>query len=500
MDNSKQIKVGAIISYIAIFVNIAAMLIYTPWMRNQIGMSNYGLFTLANSFITMFLMDFGIGSSVARFVAKYRAENNLVAINRLLGLVYKIFLAIDCVILTVLVVLYFFVDSIYVGLTATELEQFRVLYIVIAGFSVISFPFTTLSGILNAYEKFIPLKLCDLFQKLLSIALIVTALLLNMGVTSIVFANAFSGVLFIIVKLIIIKKSTPVKVDFAVKDKELLKEIFSFSIWVMFLGIAQRLTYNIAPSILGIFANSTEIAIYSPASAIAGYFYTFATAINGLFLPTISRKIAEKKDNDILQLMIAVGRYQVVVLGLLLVGFISVGKEFMVLWMGEEFIPAYYCTIVLTLPTIFEYSQQIANTTILAKNKVKLQSIGLLVTSLINLLISSILSKLFGAVGVSLGICITAFLNLIYINIVYYRVLKINVFEFYKKCYLPIALPIVLSVMLTKLLFRLMPQMSWGMLVIKGVITVVIFGIMVLIFHLKREERSRILHIFRKKE
>lgn len=145
---------------------------------------------------------------------------------------------------------------------------------------------------------------------------------------------------------------------------------------ISILGIAQRLTYNIAPSILGIVSNSREIARYSPASAIAGYFYTFATAINGLFLPTISRKIAQKKEDDILPMMISVGRFQVVVLGMLYVGFATVGRDFMIIWMGDEFTVSYYCVLLLAFPTIFEYSQQIANTTIIAKNKVKLQAIA----------------------------------------------------------------------------------------------------------------------------
>ena len=111
ISTNKQIKIGAVISYLAIFINVAAMLIYTPWMKNQIGMENYGLFTLANSFITMFLMDFGIGSSVARFVSKYRAEGDLEAANNLVGMVYKLFILIDAVIFTVLFILFFFIEQ-----------------------------------------------------------------------------------------------------------------------------------------------------------------------------------------------------------------------------------------------------------------------------------------------------------------------------------------------------------------------------------------------------
>ena len=59
MSNSgKQIKIGAILSYVAIFINILSALIYTPWMLSHIGDSDYGLFTLAHSVITLFLLDF----------------------------------------------------------------------------------------------------------------------------------------------------------------------------------------------------------------------------------------------------------------------------------------------------------------------------------------------------------------------------------------------------------------------------------------------------------
>ena len=45
MNSQKQIKLGAMISYAAIAINIVATLLYTPWMVRQIGQANYGLFT-----------------------------------------------------------------------------------------------------------------------------------------------------------------------------------------------------------------------------------------------------------------------------------------------------------------------------------------------------------------------------------------------------------------------------------------------------------------------
>ena len=170
MDNSKQIKFGALLSYIAIAFNIVSGLLYTPWMVEAIGKSQYGLFTLANSVIILFLMDFGLSSATGRYLAKYNAAGDKEGAERFLGAVYKLYLILDVAILCVLTVVFFLIDGIYVNLTPEELSQFKVVYVISALFSVINFPFVTFNGILTAYEKFVPLKLADLLYRVFNIA------------------------------------------------------------------------------------------------------------------------------------------------------------------------------------------------------------------------------------------------------------------------------------------------------------------------------------------
>lgn len=71
---ANQIKTGALLSYGSIIFNIISGLIYTPWMVHQIGKSDYGLYILVTMFMTYFVMDFGLGQAVARYIAKYRSE------------------------------------------------------------------------------------------------------------------------------------------------------------------------------------------------------------------------------------------------------------------------------------------------------------------------------------------------------------------------------------------------------------------------------------------
>ena len=228
-----QIKMGAAISYIALILNTITGLVYTPWMVDKIGPSNYGLYTLATSLIAIFMLDFGLGSAVSRFVSKYRAEGNQQAANDIIGLIYKLYIAIDIVIFAVLVGVFFFLGSIYKSLTHDELEVFKTLYLIVAGFNIISFPFSPLNGILNAYEKFIQLKLCDLFNRIFTLCFVVTALFFSRNVVVVVLSNVISNLLTILIKWFIVKTKVPLKVNFKASGKSIYKTLFGFTFWTI---------------------------------------------------------------------------------------------------------------------------------------------------------------------------------------------------------------------------------------------------------------------------
>lgn len=77
VKSSKQLKIGAMLSYMAIGINIISALIYSPWMLSKIGSGDYGLYSLATSLINMFLLDFGISSAVSRLF-----QNMLLRVNK----------------------------------------------------------------------------------------------------------------------------------------------------------------------------------------------------------------------------------------------------------------------------------------------------------------------------------------------------------------------------------------------------------------------------------
>lgn len=495
-----QVRMGAVVSYFAIGVNIITGLLYTPWMVRQIGQSNYGLYTLATSLIAIFMLDFGLGSAVSRFVSKYRAEGNQEGINSIVGVIYKLYIAIDVVILCILIGVYFFLEVIYSKLTPAELEQFRTLYLMVAAFNLIAFPLSPLNGLLNAYEKFIQLKICDLLHKLFAVGLVVIALSISTGVTTVVAANIASGLITIIIKLIIVKRRVPVRVNFKAGGKELYKSLFGFTAWTAVTGLMQRFTNSFAPSVLGMTASAVEIAIYSPAVVLEGYYFLLATAVNGLFLPRVSRFIADNKEDEILKLMIKVGRYQIMFLGLVFIGFLCVGQDFMILWMGPDYAKTYYCALIVLFPTLISSTQQIANTTVIAKNLVKYQAKCMTITGVVGLVISYVLSIYVGAIGVCVGTAVTALANTIYMNIVYKRKAGINIFEFYKKCYLK-ALPCyAIATVVGLITVSFISVSGWIGLVIKAGIVCAICLLVFGFIYVSADERKALLKRIKNKQ
>lgn len=430
-------------SYFTIAFNMIAGLIYTPWMISQIGQSNYGLYTLATSLITMFVIDFGMSAAVTRFVSKYNAAGDQNSVNNLLGIVYKLYLLIDAFIFTVLLVVSFFLETIYSNLSSSDLETFKILYLIVGLFSIISFPFTNLNGILTAYEQFVGLKLAELFHKAFIIAAMVIALLCGYGVLALVTVNAISGILTIIIKLLIIRRKTAVRVNFKYFDRQMLKEIFGFSVWTTVGSLAQRLIFNITPSIIAAVSATGAVgcAIFGMSNTIEGYVYTFATAINGMFMPRISKIIHDgKKETELMPLMIRIGRIQCMIIGLLVTGFIAFGRSFIIdIWNKPDFSQSYLGTVVLIIPSFFYLPMQIANTTLIVENKVKLQAYVFIVMGVLNVCLSLVLSKYFGALGASLSIFVAYMVRTILMAVIHHKVLHLDMPKFFREVFLKIS-------------------------------------------------------------
>ncbi|MDB8545641.1 oligosaccharide flippase family protein [Turicibacter sanguinis] len=479
MNNSnKQIKIGAIISYIAIIFNILVGFLYTPWLVKELGSSDYGIYTLALSVISFFLMDFGISGTISRFISIYRVEQEEEKVANLLGITYKLYLIIDILIFIILLFIFLNMSQIFGKLTPLEISKFKNVFLIIGGFSLISFPFMPLNGIFISYERFVSLKIFDLVYKITTILLIVLALSFGYGLYTLVLINAIVNIFIILIKVIYLKKNITLKINMRYKDSRLLKEILNFSVWMTIISIAQRLIINIAPSLLGVFSGSKEISIFAIGLSIEGYVWTFANALNGLFLPKVTRLTLNNKNkiSEVTSLMIKVGRLQLFIIGIIIIGLIAMGKEFIYLWMGEEFNNSYYVAVLLITPGIITLTQEIAYNYLIALNEIKYRAYDFIGTAIISLILSIIFIPKWGAVGAALSAGIGIVIgHVIIMNIIYYKVFKIDTIEFLKQCHISMCIPFISTFIIAIIIQNVFPATSLIVFFIKATLVGLVY-------------------------
>lgn len=477
---SSQIKKGATISYASIFINFALGLIYTPWMVRMIGVSDYGIYALVGAFISYFVMDFGLGQTVARFVSVAVANGDKEKEHNILSTTLRIYLFLDIIIFLCLVISYMFLNDIFGKLTPEEISRFKVVFCISGFCSIISFPMMPLSGIMIAHERFVPLKMCDLLHKILIAIITISLLFAGFGLYALVIGNAAVGIGIAYYKLYYVRFNLGIKYTIKQFDYGLAKSLFNFSLWVMVVLICQRLLVNICPTILGIKASTTQISIFAIGSTLEAYVWIFSQALNGLFMPrvaSLSLKGSGKK--EISELMIRIGRLQLFITGLIITGFFVLGRQFIVLWMGPEFYNSYWVAIMMFGLGIITLTESIAETLLYIENEVKYRAVIFSFTTIISFSISWFMSEKWGAIGCGIGILFSnLFCHVICMNFVYKYKLKLEIGRFFKECHLNMAFPLLFTMGLGFLATHFINVDNWGIFAV----TAATYGIVYFIF------------------
>ena len=486
------IKKGAVISYVAIFLNIAITFFYTPWMIRKIGVSDYGLYSLVYSFISYFILDFGLNQAIQRFIAKYRAEGSVDKVEKMIGITTTVYLIIDIIIFAVLFVLYFFISNIFTGLTPEEIERLKGLYIIAGIFSVLSFMFKPMTGAMMAFEYFVEERILEMIHRVGAVVGVCIALSLGADVFALILINGAFSLGTSIVKFIIFKQKSKLNIQWGYFNKVELKGIFSFSMWTFGNGLTQRMRLSLIPSILGILSNSSEIAIFAMGMSLEGMVYTLSSAVNGLFLPTVSRMVYNKKREEIMSLMVRVGRVQLYIIGLIFSGFLIFGQQFLHLWVGDEFANVYWVLLLLIVSYLVSLTQRIADDLIYVENKIKHITIRLFIFSAIGLGVACLLTKQLGAIGCAIGTCVGLCAYQFSINVFYKKNLHLDLALFFRECHLKI-MPLMVAVTAVAYFAvdRLMLD-SWVKLIGCIAIYAMVFALLCYLILFNKEEKGLI--------
>lgn len=489
-----EIKIGSILSYIIIILNMIIGIAYTPILTKALGQSEYGLYSLISSIISyLTILDFGFGNAIIVYTSKYREKKEFEKEKKLYGMFLIIYTIIGIIAGIIGIFIATNIENIFANtMSPTEISKAKILMVILTINLVVTFPFSLFSSIITAYEKFVFQKSINIIRIILQP--IIMIVLLNYGhksislVTVITILNVFT----LLSNYFYCKKRLKIKIIFDKFDKILFKNMCTYSIWIFLNMIMDKVNWTLDQTILGIFSGTTAVSIYSIASQLDMMFMNFSIAISGVLLPKISKMEAKNaSDEEFSDIFIKIGRIQYIILALILSGFILFGKEFITItWLGKDYNQSYYIALILMIPSIFSLCQNTGLSILQAKNKYKYRVKVLFIFAIINAILSIILSQKFGAIGAASGTALSIICGqIIFMNWFYAKKINLNIKLFWKEL-LKITIPTLIAASISLLIKIYWQINTTKILIFQIIIYVLLYAIIMVLFGFNEYEKN----------
>lgn len=468
-----QRKAGSILSYLQIILSNTVALIYTPFMLRLLGQSEYGLFGTANSLTSyLSLFSFGVAGAYIKFNISARHSGNKDEEAKVNGIFFIIYSIISGLVLTTGIIFTFLAKPIFGNaLSGSELLEIRFVILCTTIQYVITFMFNTVTMAMQAYEKFVFLRVVLLLSNILQPILNVVVLHFYAKAISISICNLVVSIAAYLLFFAYSKKVLKMQYCFKNLDKSLIKGIFVFSSFLFLNTIADQITGSTDTLLLGSLAGTAAVAIYTVGTQFGNYFMSFSTAISGVFAPQVNQIVAKDKNDDksLNDVFVRIGRVQFLVVSFILIGFIFFGHQFINLWAGENYgLTSYIIAVLLLLSLYVPLFQNVGIEIQKAKNMHKARSIVYLLIAIVNVVFTIVVIllckyyfpndlesfKKYASIGAVFVTFVCRLLGQgIFMNIYYHKKVGLNIINFWKnilKIIPSFILPTIIGFLLTK--------------------------------------------------
>lgn len=448
---NNQLKAGVFLNYVGIIIHTVVGLLYTPYMLRMLGQSEYGLYSLVASVIAyLTVLDLGLGNAIVRYTSKYRAENNQKAQYNLFGMFILLYIAISVIVVVVGIGLYLNVDRMFgKAMTTTELDRARVMILIMVFNLAFTFPMSIFGSIINAYERFVFPKVISIIRIILNTIVMLALLYLGYKAISLVVVQTIFNVVTLMLNYWYCKKQLGIHVYYGKFQLGFLREVSIYSFWIFFNVIMDRIYWSTGQFVLGAVSGTIAIAVFSVAIQLEHMYMQFSTAIANVFLPKVTRMITiNNNDKEISDLFIKTGRIQNIIMSLALFGFLTFGKQFVVLWAGKEYADAYIIALLFFVSLYIPLIQNLGITILQARNQMKFRSLLYIVIATVALVLQYFFSILWGGIGCAIAVSGALLIGQgMIMNVYYNNSQNIAIIPFWKEIVKMNFVPLIITIL-----------------------------------------------------
>ncbi|MBO4983388.1 MAG: oligosaccharide flippase family protein [Clostridia bacterium] len=494
MNKSK--KIGAILSYLATILTSAVSIFLTPFILSRLGDAEYGVYRIVQSFTgQLALISIGLGTIASVFIAKYNVrkdENALKEKENFVAMGITIATVLSVILLIIGGILFFFVDDLYANtMTSDQLQLVNKMYVVLV-INVALYLFRDIFvGIVHGYERFVYCNGLKVLRILLRVALIIVLLGIGMRSLALVLCDLALTVFMLLCDVFYCFFVLKLKAKFHFFDKALFRNIFSFSLAMFLQTFVNQVNQNLGSVILGAMVVPELVTVYALALSLYLAFNSVVSSIATLYTPEAAQLVQRGATEDELSdFTIKVGRIQAITSTLIVGGFLIVGRQFVEIWTGASKMDVYYLALILMVPTVISTMFTGANSLLDAYMKRMGRSIILLITAIINIVLSIVLIRFIGYWGAAISTAVSVVVGQIIAMCIYYKkVFGFKVIRFFIGSFKGILLSLIIALAVT-FPFGYLNLGNLVMLLVKGVVFVAVYGACMLLFGMTKNEKQ----------
>ncbi|SEC43535.1 Membrane protein involved in the export of O-antigen and teichoic acid [Terriglobus roseus] len=396
---------GSRVAFLA--VNTVIGLLMTPYILHSLGDRYFGLWALTSTVVGYYsILDLGLSGSLFTQMSHALGARDHISANR----IYSTGLALYCWI-AVLIMSVAAGCAFVIHLAWPSADAAVVPLILLTGFHVaIGFPMRAPYGVLNAGSHFDLTNAINIGAAVLRVIAMVFCLRSGYHVVGLAFAQLLAAIPGFIAVLMAVRLRYPfmtVRLKSA-WHASTAKSLFHFAGPVLLGQVADRLRLQSDALVVSFALGLEAVAHYNVASTLAMYYLDGVTAVVGVLSPLLARQFGAG-DHEGLRRNTLLGTRASIVCATF-IGFliVSVGPSFIQRWMGARFLDAYPVLLMLAGAIFIELTQITATSALYATKNVKVFARINVAEALANVVLSIILVRRLGMIGVALGTLIPA--------------------------------------------------------------------------------------------
>lgn len=400
-----QVRAGAILSYVSMAVSTILSLVYAPIMKGQLGTSEYGVYGSVGPIIAyLLLLSMGLGSAYMRYYSQAKVAQDRRTMAKLNGMFLVTYTVLGLVLLVLGFTLAAHPQNVFgAKWTEEELALGAKLLRIMSVNAALSFPISVFESNVNINERYLFLKLVAMAKSVLSPMISIPLLLLGYHSPAIAILSLMLTIVSGVVEAFYCLIRLRMPISFRGYDFALMKSMMGFTFYVFIAVVVDQVNYGIG-TLMTTWIHGTELsAVYYNANQLNVYYLSFAMAISNVLAPRVHRMVASNTPTrELGRLMTRAGRLQFIMLMCVFLGFVAVGRPFVVLWAKGDasFAIDYPVAILLFLSTIMSSIQFVGLEILRAKGMHKFRAWVYLAAAGVNVVLMIPLCRKWGLLGV----------------------------------------------------------------------------------------------------